>query len=151
MQNYSWTRLSTVNHRRSFPIFFRGRAAVHRLQNGQNVQIEKPHISDLNMKNMGGVERADQLRSSYTVGRQLRKWYRYIFWFAFNVAACNADIWECKHQLRNHQRTRPQADFLLELGKRLINGYAYRNEMSKSPQSKWVTFRTPLNRVMCLC
>ena len=25
MQNYSWTRLSTVNHRRSFPIFFEGR------------------------------------------------------------------------------------------------------------------------------
>ena len=31
MQNYSWTRLSTVNHRRSFPIFFRGGAAVQRL------------------------------------------------------------------------------------------------------------------------
>ena len=151
MQNYSWTRLSTVNHRHSFPIFLRGGETVHRLQNGRNVQIEKLHISDLIMKNTGGVEPADQLRSSYTVGQQLRKWYRCIFWFALNVAACNAYILECEHQLRNHQGNHPQADFWLELGKRLINGYAYRNEISTSPQSKCVTVRTPLNRVMCLC
>ena len=111
---------------------------VQRIQNGQNVQIKKPHVSDLNMKSMGGVDRADQLRSSYTVGRQLRKWYRYIFWFAFNVAACNAYILECEHQLRNNQQTRPQADFLLELGKHLINGYAYRKQPapSQAPQPR---------------
>ena len=68
-------------------------------------------LRDLNMKNMGGVDRADQLRSSYTVGRQSQKWYKYIFWFAFNVAACNTYISECEHRLRNHQRTRPQVDF----------------------------------------
>ena len=84
------------------------------------------------MKNMGGVDRADQLRSSYTVGRQSQEWYKYIFWFAFNVAACNTYISECEHRLRNHQRTRPQADFLLELGKRLINGYTYRKQPAPS-------------------
>ena len=31
-----WTQLSTVNHRRSFPIFLRGGAAVHRLGKGGN-------------------------------------------------------------------------------------------------------------------
>ena len=95
-------------------------------------QIEKPHVSDLNMKNTGGVDRADQLRSSYTVGRQSQEWYKYIFWFAFNVAACNTYISECEHRPRNHQRTRPQADFLLELGKRLINGYTYRKQPAPS-------------------
>ena len=29
MQNYSWTRLSTVNHRRSFPIFFWGEGRLY--------------------------------------------------------------------------------------------------------------------------
>ena len=82
---------------------------------------------------MGGVDQADQLRSSYIVGRQSRKWYRYIFWFVFNVAACNTYILECEHRLRNHQRTRPQTDFRLELGKRLINGYTYRKRPAPSP------------------
>ena len=85
---------------------------------------------------MGGVDRADQLRSSYTVSGQSQKWYRYILWFVFNVAACNAYILECEHQLRNHQQTRPQADFRSELGKRLINGYTYRKRPapSQAPQ-----------------
>ena len=34
---------------------------VQRIQIGRNVQIEKPHVSDLYTKNMGGVDRADQL------------------------------------------------------------------------------------------
>ena len=82
---------------------------------------------------MGGVDRADQLRSSYTVSGQSRKWYRYILWFVF---ACNVYILECEHRLRNHQQTRPQADFRSELGKRLINGYTYRKRPapSQAPQ-----------------
>ena len=44
----------------------------------------------------------------------------------FYVAACNAYILECEYRRRSHQRTRPQADFRLELGKSLINGYSYR-------------------------
>ena len=111
---------------------------VQRIQNGRNVQIEKPHVSDLYTKSVGGVDRADQVRSSYTVRRQLRKWYRYIFWFVFNVAACNVYILECEYRLRNNQRTRPQADFRLELGKRLINGYTYRKRpaLSQTPQPR---------------
>lgn len=99
---------------------------VQRRKNGRNFDIQKPRVSDVYTANMGGVDRADQMRSFYTVGRQSRKWYRYIFWFVFNVAACNAYILECEHRRRRNQRKRPQADFRLELGKRLINGYSYR-------------------------
>ena len=60
---------------------------VQRIQNGRNVQIEKPHVSKLYVKNMGGVDQADQLRSSYTVGRQSRKWYRYIFLYSWSAVA----------------------------------------------------------------
>ena len=111
---------------------------VQRIQNGRNVQIKKPHVSDLYTKSMGGVDQADQLRSSYIVSQQSRKWYRYIFWFVFDVAACNMYILECEHRLRNHQRTRPQTDFRLELGKHLINGYTYRKRPapSQAPQAR---------------
>lgn len=93
-------------------------------KNGRNIDIQKPRVSDVYTANMGGVDRIDQFRSYYIVGRQSRKWYRYIFWFLFNVAACNGYILECKHR-RSHQWKRPQAVFWLELGKRLINNYSY--------------------------
>ena len=75
---------------------------VQRRKNGRNFDIQKPRVSDVYTVNMGGVDRADQFRSYYTVGRQSRKWYRYIFWFLFNVAACNAYILECEYRRRSH-------------------------------------------------
>ena len=48
---------------------------------------------------MGGVDRADQLRSYY-VGRQSRKSYKYLFWFSFNLAACNAYILESESRVK---------------------------------------------------
>ena len=45
MQYYSWTRISAVNHRRSFPIFLREGAAVHRLQADSPTTFRKSAIS----------------------------------------------------------------------------------------------------------
>ncbi|KAL9978523.1 hypothetical protein ACROYT_G016049 [Oculina patagonica] len=103
---------------------------VQRKKNGRNIEIQKPRVSDVYTANMGGVDRADQFRSYYTVGRQSRKWYRYIFWFLFNVAACNGYILECEHRRGRHQRKRSQAAFRLELGKRLINGFNCRKRQA---------------------
>ena len=46
---------------------------------------EKPRVADVYMADMGGVDRADQLRSFYFAGFSSRKWCRYIFWFLFNL------------------------------------------------------------------
>ena len=54
---------------------------VPRIHNRQNVNIAKPRVSDVYTAHMGGVDRADQLRSFYCSGWQSKKWYRYIFWF----------------------------------------------------------------------
>ena len=54
---------------------------VSRIHNRQNVNIEKPRVSDVYTAHMGGVDRADQLRSFYCSGWQSKKWYRYIFCF----------------------------------------------------------------------
>ena len=99
---------------------------VQRKKNRRNVEIQKPCVSDVYTANMAGVDCADQFRSYFTVGRQSQKWYRYIFWYLFKVAACNGYILECEHRRRNHQGRQPQAAFRLELGKRLINGYTFR-------------------------
>ena len=41
---------------------------------------------------MGGVDRADQLQSFYIAGYSSQKWYRYIFWFLFNLSVYNSFI-----------------------------------------------------------
>ena len=70
---------------------------VPHIHNRQNVNIEKPRVSDVYTAHMGGVDRADQLRSFYCSGWQSKKWYKYIFWFPFNVSVCNAFVLESEH------------------------------------------------------
>uniref|UniRef100_S4RR35 PiggyBac transposable element-derived protein domain-containing protein n=1 Tax=Petromyzon marinus TaxID=7757 RepID=S4RR35_PETMA len=38
---------------------------------------------------MGGVDRSDQYRSYYAVGRASKKWWRYIVWFLLNLSIVN--------------------------------------------------------------
>ena len=70
---------------------------VPHIHNRQNVNIEKPRVSDVYTAHMGAVDRADQLRSFYCSGWQSKKSYRYIFWFLFNVSVCNAFVLESEH------------------------------------------------------
>lgn len=43
-------------------------------------------------KFMGGVDLFDQHRAYYTVGRQSRKWWRYLFWFLLEAVLINSFI-----------------------------------------------------------
>ncbi|KAK3741427.1 hypothetical protein QZH41_003983 [Actinostola sp. cb2023] len=96
---------------------------VERKVKGQQIEITKPYVSDLYTAKMGGVDRADQLRSSYTVGRQCKKWYRYLFWYALNLSICNALVLQCVNEQKQEKR---QFKFRLALGKQLIGGFTQR-------------------------
>ena len=85
---------------------------VQRKEKKKEIEIVKPRVSDVYTANMGGVDRADQLRSYYYVGRQSRKWYKYLFGFSFNLAACNTYILESESCVKHAQDL-----FRLELGK----------------------------------
>ena len=91
---------------------------VQRKEKRKEIEIVKPRVLDVYTANMGGVDRADQLRSHYYVGRQSRKWYKCLFWFSFNLAACNAYILESESRVKHAQDL-----FRLELGKRLIRNF----------------------------
>ena len=43
-------------------------------------------------KYMGWVDRGDQLRSYYHVRLKSRKFYKYVFWFLFDVVVMNSYI-----------------------------------------------------------
>jgi hypothetical protein len=73
---------------------------------------------------MGGVDRADQLREYYSVGRSSCKWYRYIFWFLIDVAICNAFVLCNYHRLSQGMGKLRQLKFRTDLAKQLIGGYS---------------------------
>ena len=101
---------------------------VPRIHNRQNVNIEKPRASDVYTAHMGGVDRADQLRSFYCSGWQSKKWYRYIFWFLFNVSVCNAFLLESEHIGSKHE----SVYFKLDLTQQLIDGFSQQKRKRRS-------------------
>lgn len=67
-----------------------GNVGVERRVGNQVRMINCPMlIRDYNM-HMGGVDLADQRRSYYPVGRESKKWWRYLLWFCVNVALINS-------------------------------------------------------------
>ncbi|KAK3729731.1 hypothetical protein QZH41_002045 [Actinostola sp. cb2023] len=104
---------------------------VERMVKGKRITIVKPYVSDLYTSKMGGVDRADQLRSSYTVGRPCKKWYRYLFWYALNLAICNARVLENVH--KRPATPKRQLDFRLALSKQLIGNFTQRKRASTGP------------------
>ena len=62
---------------------------------------------------MGGVDKGAQLHSYYRVRLKSRKYYKYTFWFLFDVAITNAYI------LSNYTpttTTKPNLELLAEAG-----------------------------------
>ena len=99
---------------------------VQRKKKGQNIEIQKSLVADVYTTFMGGVDCEDQLRSFYYTDRQSRKWYRYIFWFLFNLSICNAFVLFNIHC--GERRKKPLLDFRLELSKQLISGFSQRKK-----------------------
>ena len=68
-----------------------------------NAEVDLPVPTCVKRYNncMGGVDRLDQLRAYYSVGRSGRRWWKYIFWGLLNIGIINAYIlWKIanKHQ-----------------------------------------------------
>ena len=54
--------------------------------------VNCPQSISLYNEHMGGVDQNDQLRGYYHVRLKCRKYYKYIFWFLFDVAVINSYI-----------------------------------------------------------
>lgn len=113
--------------------------AVQRRRNGRNFNIDKPRVADVYTSHMGGVDRADQLRSFYFTGYSSRKWYRYIFWL-FNLSICNAFVLESMYRTNRGQRKRAMINFRIDLAKQLINDFSQRQRKPRlqEPQEHFI-------------
>ena len=80
-----------------------------------------PAIAEYNRK-MGGVDNNDQLRWYYHVRLKCRKYYKYIFWFLFDLMVTNSFIL-CRDFTDLPYKS---VEFRVALAKELIGSYASR-------------------------
>ena len=82
-------------------------------------------------QSMGGVDRGDQLRGYYSCRTKSRKFYRYIFFFLFDVAVTNAYILQknfCSGSTHKNIK-----EFRLHLSRELIGEYCSRRRLGRTP------------------
>ncbi|XP_053372688.1 piggyBac transposable element-derived protein 4-like [Mercenaria mercenaria] len=91
------------------------------------LQLRQPHSVSAYNRFMGGVDLHDQLRMKYDVGRNSKKWWKYLFWFLLNCSIVNSFIMFKMVSRRINKRKRiNHLDFRLELVRDLIGGYSKR-------------------------
>lgn len=102
----------------------RGDETVRRKQK-DGTFIEVPTIPAVTLYNkyMGGVDHSDQMRQYYETSRRAQKWWRYLFWFGFDVSVVNAHI---LMQMADNHPNLTQLQFRIELAKGLIGEFSSR-------------------------
>ena len=105
---------------------------------GQTVDIQKPTVIIDYTARMGGVDRADQLCTSYNFARKTLKWWRKLFYWLFEVSIVNSYI------LFNIARlsTRGSTSYSSELQEE-TNSTANRR-CSESQETQWSTIFSKL-------
>ena len=97
-------------------------------KDGRSKEVRCPGVVKDYTEFMNGVDRADQLRATYSMGRKCLKWWRYLFWFLVDVATVNSYVLMKEspaHQLTTRTgrlKQRNQLEFRQDLSKQLIGG-----------------------------
>ena len=106
----------------------------------QELQLRQPHCANIYNQNMNGVDRHDQFRMKYALGRDGKKSWKYIFWFLMNCPIVNAFIiFSDKSRRQNSKERFHHLDFRLELAHELITGFNGRKR--KGPEMQDVQFQ----------
>ena len=103
---------------------------LRRQKNGTRMVVRCPYNIINYNKHMGGVDRNDQLRQYYCVRLKSHKFYKYIFWFTFELAVSNAYILS-RFLETTGVRLDGYVDFRLELAKQLIGNYNSRKQRGR--------------------
>lgn len=68
-----------------------------KMRDGTKVSFNCPKVVAVYNQNMGGVDRLDQLRERYEVGRRSVKWWHRLMYFLIDVSVVNSFIlWKTK-------------------------------------------------------
>lgn len=92
-------------------------------KDGTKLPIRCPRAIKQYNNRMGGVDRFDQLRSTYTVGRRSKRWWLRLFYFLFDTSITNAFILSKKSNVKLSH-----LEFRVALARGLISGYSSRKD-----------------------
>ena len=97
-------------------------------------------------KYMGGVDHNDQLRQYCHMRLKFRRYYKYLFWFLYDVTVSNAFI-VSKTNPDMAAETRSVKDFLTCLAKEMLPGYCSRKRKGRKLSIPRRQFRSAHFRV----
>lgn len=123
MDNKAVTLLSTAHNPKDTAVVAR------RNKDGTRVDVPCPLVVEQYNANMGGVDRFDQLRERYAIGRRSVKWWHRILYFLIDLVIVNSFLlWTTsKRQSGNYD----QLTFRLRLARQLIGGYSSRKRRGR--------------------
>ncbi len=99
-----------------------------KMKDGSKVNVSCPRVVSEYNQNMGGVDRVDQLRERYEVGRRSRKWWHRLMYFLFDVTIVNSFVlWSTKTE----DKKKDQLGFRLRLARQLVNGFNSRKRSGR--------------------
>lgn len=107
---------------------------------GRKEEVKCPKaIADYNTY-MGGVDRFDQLMSSYTVSWKSRRWWMKIFYYLLDCAIVNSYIVyrEVAKDVLPHSKILSHLSFRSKLADELIADFTSRKLLSKTKRTKFV-------------
>lgn len=99
----------------------------HTQKDGKKADIPCPVAISEYTKRMGGVDRFDQKRLSYTVGRRSRRWWLRIFYFFIDAALTNTFILFLSIP-RTKNRKLSHLNFQVAVGNQLIGKFCSRKD-----------------------
>ena len=105
---------------------------LRRQKDGSKVTVDCPQSIIHYNKYMGGVDRGDQLHGYYSCRTRSWKFYKYIFYFLFDVAVTNAYILYKNFHPNPSKSLRSIKDFCLQLAQELIGTYCSRRVSGRS-------------------
>jgi hypothetical protein len=101
-------------------------AVTERRVRNTRIQVNQPMSGHLYNSNYGGVDRFDQWRAAYGVGRFSKKCWKYLFHFFINSALVNSWLLFRETSQRPQSRSRyEQLDFRKELVLELVAGFSH--------------------------
>lgn len=105
----------------------RAEVPVTRQHGRQELRMTQPHSANEYNKYMNGVDRHDQLRMKYSLGRDSKKAWKNMYFFLVNCAIVNAFILFSASSIRQNSKKRyTHLDFRMELVHQLIAGFSGR-------------------------
>jgi hypothetical protein len=100
-----------------------------RQKDGSSKDVPCPESIKLYNQFMNGVDHADQLRATYNTARKTLKWWKYLFFFLFDVAIVNSYLLmreSTNHEIQtkgNRTRVRTQMEFRMNLAHQMLGGF----------------------------